>query len=154
MEELKKILATFFYLGMIKYAPGTFGTLGAALLYGLIWYLGLAYFFVILACFLGASLANLAVGAWAEKYFGKKDPGCVVIDEVAGYFLTVLFFAPSFTTWIGGFLFFRIFDILKPYPIKKLEKLPGGVGILLDDLAAAVYAGICLGILNVVLSKL
>ncbi|NUM35842.1 MAG: phosphatidylglycerophosphatase A [Candidatus Brocadiae bacterium] len=151
MNGFRKIIATFFYLGMIKYAPGTFGTLGAALCYAALWYFGLAHFFVILGCFLAASFANIAVGDWAEKHFGKKDPGCVVIDEVAGYFLTVLFFAPSFITWIGGFLFFRLFDIAKPYPVKKCEKLPGGYGILLDDLAAAIYAAICLGILETLL---
>ncbi len=148
MNTWKKIVATFFYFGMIPYAPGTFGTLGAALLYGILWYTGIANFFVLLACLVVASLGNLAIGEWAESYFGKKDPGCVVIDEVAGYFLTVLFFPPSYLVWIGGFISFRIFDILKPYPVKKCEKFPGGLGILLDDLAAAVYAGICLGVAN------
>lgn len=140
MERLYKCIATFFYLGFSPYAPGTAGTLGAATLYALLWWADWARFPALLAILAGSSILNVCIGGWAEEYFHHKDPQPVVIDEVAGFFLTVLAFRPSWAVLAGGFILFRIFDIAKPYPIHKLEALPKGLGILLDDLGAAIYA--------------
>lgn len=90
------------------------------------------------------------VGVWAaskaESLVGKKDPGIVVIDEVVGQMMTFLLVpvAAGFWTLVAGFLLFRFFDIVKPYPIRKLEGLKSGVGIMADDVIAGAYAAILL----------
>ena len=80
------------------------------------------------------------LGEWAEQYAGKKDPGIFVLDEVIGYLLTVLWFqGPSLTTLVVAFFVFRFFDILKPPLARRAESLPGGDGILLDDVVAGLH---------------
>jgi phosphatidylglycerophosphatase A len=93
------------------------------------------------------SVLSIALAPWAIREFGDKDPGQFVLDEAAGICLSILFL-PARTGWATGinllaaFLAFRIFDITKPPPARQLERLPAGWGILLDDLAAAVYANL------------
>lgn len=93
-------------------------------------------------------------GTWAatraEKLLGRKDPGAVVIDEVAGQLITFLFVPPGKWLWIivVGFLAFRLFDIWKPYPIRRLESLGGGLGIMADDVLAGIYAAMLLSFVN------
>jgi phosphatidylglycerophosphatase A len=93
----------------------------------------------------GAAIVALA-GWWsagvAATRLGKPDPGPVVIDEVAGQMVSLLFLAPTMATLIAGFLLFRLFDIWKPFPVRRLEKLPAASGIMTDDLMAAVYANL------------
>lgn len=94
------------------------------------------------------------VGTWAatraEKLLGKKDPGAVVVDEVAGQLITFLF-VPWQTTWtwtvVAGFIAFRVFDIWKPYPVRRLEGLGGGLGIMADDMLAGFYAAAVMSLL-------
>lgn len=148
MKNIKNCIATFFYCGYSPKAPGTMGTLGASIVYAVLYYFGLTNFFILSTCLLLACIGNIWIGDWAEKHFHTKDPKQVVIDEVAGYFLTVLFFVPSIILIIAGFALFRLFDITKPYPIHKVEKLPKGWGILMDDLLAACYAFLVLFILS------
>jgi phosphatidylglycerophosphatase A len=95
-----------------------------------------------------AIAVSLAGGAWAggaaERHFRATDPGPVVVDELMGMLVT-LFLVP--VAWPGallGFLWFRVFDVIKPFPANHLERLPGGVGIMADDLMAAVYANLAL----------
>jgi len=89
----------------------------------------------------------VALGRWTVEYYGRKDPGSCVLDEAAGICLTALF-VPIYTGWrevwalLAVFVAFRIFDIVKLPPAKQLERLPYGWGILMDDLAAAVYANL------------
>lgn len=154
MNPAKNMIATFFGAGMSPVAPGTMGTLAAAAIYILFVYFYSAYYFmdqygdfILLVCFGLACWGNIWSGGWAEQYYQIKDPHCVVIDEVAGYFLTVLFWYPSWQTALLAFIFFRLFDITKPPPIHKLEKLPEGWGILMDDLMASVYAILAMYIL-------
>jgi phosphatidylglycerophosphatase A len=97
---------------------------------------------VILAVLAGTAFA---LGVWAgdiaEMFFARTDPGPVVIDEVMGQFITFLWFPhPSWKLLIAGFVLFRIFDILKPYPARRAERAGGGWGIMLDDVVAGVYA--------------
>ena len=105
---------------------------------------------MLIVCVL-ASIACVALGPFTERAFGKKDPGQCTIDEVAGQALTYLLLplegisAPAVV--ISGFLAFRVFDILKPPPARQLEKLPAGWGVLLDDLAAGLYANVLLQVL-------
>jgi phosphatidylglycerophosphatase A len=123
--------------------PGTFGTLlGLPLAWGLNrsgWPLAVELL-VIVAIF----LAGIPLCDRAARLFGKKDPGCVVFDEIAAVPLVFLLERITFSTAILGFIWFRIFDIAKPWPVRRLERLPGGLGIMIDDVAAALYAGLAL----------
>ena len=150
MERVYKLTATFFGAGFSPYAPGTAGTIAAALLYGVLWAMNAASFSILLGCLTVLSIATIFSGTWAERHYKTKDPQMVVIDEAAGFFMTVLLFRPSFPVLFLGILLFRFFDILKPYPIKRLERLPGGTGILVDDLMASLYAIAILTLLSYV----
>jgi len=133
------LLSSWFGIGLMPKAPGTYGTLAALPPAIAMNYFGAFYSGLFLVIF-------IAISIWAsglsEKLLGRDDPSEVVIDEVAG-FLVTMFLLPSF--WISfcaGFFMFRFFDILKPYPIKDLERLKGGTGIVLDDLLAGIYANL------------
>jgi len=156
-DRLAYDLATTFGLGDHVLAPGTFaGSLPAAV----VW-LGLTLLFASSATLAvvtaGLAAAATAAGIWAagleERRRGSVDPGAVVIDEVAGQWLTYLIGLWRFPETgpvgallfvLAGFFCFRLFDIVKPWPVRQLEKLHGGVGIMVDDLAAAVWAGLAL----------
>lgn len=132
--------ATVCGVGYAPVAPGTFGSAAGLL----VWWLLPASATVQLV----AIVAIFIVGSWsgnvAEHHFGRTDPGQVVVDEVMGMLIT-LFLNP--VGWIGafaGFLLFRVFDVIKPYPANKLEQLPGGIGVMADDAMAAVYANLVL----------
>ncbi len=140
---------------MLPVAPGTWGSIPAALLFGLLCHFQappLIIFIVMLATVLAGSMICIIFAPAAIEATGKKDPGEVVADELAGQavaFLAAGFFAAESNGAIlalVGFLAFRFFDILKPPPCRRLEKLPAGVGILADDLMAGVYAAIVLQI--------
>jgi phosphatidylglycerophosphatase A len=100
---------------------------------------------------IAAVLAGSAVAIWAAgvaaPVFGLKDPGQIVVDEMAGYLVTVALLPAGWPTLVAGFLLFRLFDIVKPPPCRWAEGLPGGVGIVADDLLAGVYANVSLRIL-------
>lgn len=96
------------------------------------------------------ALVTTPIGIWAADRYaastGKKDPGAVVVDEVLGQWLT-LAGAPrldDWRVWLAAFLLFRFFDIVKPFPVRRLEAIPGGAGIVIDDLGAGVYAALVL----------
>jgi len=131
------ILSTWFSIGLFPVAPGTLGTLGAIPFIILLIDLGVLYKSLILVIF-------VAIAVWvsgrAQDLLKDHDPSAVVIDEVAGFFLTMFFLPFSCLNLALGFIMFRFFDILKPYPIKRLERLKGGFGIVMDDLLAGLYA--------------
>jgi len=142
MKIVWRIAASFFGLGFFPVAPGTLTSLAIVLIYKfLICGFALPYLFLIL-------LALLAVGVPAATAYSselrKTDPGRVVIDEAAGQLLVFLSVSPDWTLLVIGFLLFRIFDIVKPFPIRKLEGLPGGWGIMADDVAAGLMAKLLL----------
>jgi phosphatidylglycerophosphatase A len=128
---------------MVPVMPGTFGTLlGLPLAWGLNrsgWPLPFE-----LAAIVALFLVGIPICDRAARLFGKKDPGCVVFDEIAAVPLVFLPEGITFSTAILGFIWFRIFDIAKPWPVRRLERLPGGLGIMIDDVIAAVYAGLAL----------
>jgi phosphatidylglycerophosphatase A len=101
---------------------------------------------------LGAALCAVVVGIPAativERESERPDPGHVVIDEVAGQWIALLFSRVNLSHLLAGFLLFRLFDIVKPWPARRLENLPGGWGIMLDDVAAGVYALLLMLALN------
>lgn len=143
-DRLFHNICSSFHLGYSPFAPGTVGSLPAVGVYCFIAAFSGAELHVIL---LGVALIiscalTVALGPWAEAFWKKKDPSHFVLDEYAGYFLTVLLFrVPSiWLTAVWTFVMTRIFDILKPPPGRRLEALPWGWGILLDDLVASFYA--------------
>lgn len=141
------IIATFFYVGRIPLAPGTWGTVAAIPLYYLISISGIPYYFYILL-----TLIFILVSVWAagvtEKVYRMTDPGFIVADEVCGYLVTMILVPPTVKNIILGFVLFRIFDIIKPPPSRQMERLQGGWGVVMDDVLAGVYACIILHVLT------
>lgn len=131
-------VSSFGGLGLAPVAPGTFGTLGGVLVAWLL--CGTPNFLVsALVAALALYVLGRAVAPWAEAHAGK-DPGFFVIDEVIGYLVTVAWVgAPTPLALFVAFVIFRFFDIAKPPPVKRFERIPGGDGILLDDVVAGVY---------------
>jgi len=132
---LKKIIATLFFSGFVPVAPGTAGSAVAAVIYFFFCAsLGVVGWLVVLtaAFFIGVYTADAAAREWGE------DPGPVVVDEGVGLLVTVAFLPHSVWMAIVGFLLFRVLDIAKPLPVRQLERLPGGWGIVADDVAAGV----------------
>jgi phosphatidylglycerophosphatase A len=136
------LLATGFGTGYGPIAPGTWGSIpGLLFAWGLL-RLGGAW-----AVAAGAAFFSVA-GVWAadraEALFGEKDPGPVVIDEIAGQMVSLLFLPINLPVLALGFVLFRILDVLKPWPANRLEALPGGSGIMADDLMVGLYANLIL----------
>jgi len=131
-------VATGGYAGYAPVAPGTVGSALGLLLLAAIRYANVPFLEV------GVLAGVVVLGVWAsgvgERHAGREDPGFVVIDEVAGMLLTMIATPLTWPTAIVGFLAFRVFDILKPFPVSSAERLPGGTGIMADDLVAAIYA--------------
>jgi phosphatidylglycerophosphatase A len=151
---LRKTGASLFFLGFIPLAPGTIGS--AATVAG-IWYLQRVPWAAPLfdmarpqlwwLCSIVLVLISLFFSARAKETFGKEDPGPVIIDEVAGQFITFFMIPLSLHTLIAGFLLFRFFDIVKPFPVNDMQQLDDNVGITMDDVLAGVYANISLMLL-------
>ncbi len=135
-------IATCGGTGYFPIAPGTVGSaVGLVIFYGV---RSVGLFWVELA----AIVVTLVVGAWAatvaEAALDRKDPGPVVIDEVLGMLVTMLLVPSGVAAAVAGFLLFRVFDVVKPFPADRLERAPRGWGIMLDDLMAGVYANLVL----------
>lgn len=140
-DFVKELFVSFFFVGKSPVAPGTFGSLGALILA----YYTFEYFpstagYILLVSVIGMYYIGLQVAPWCEDKYGK-DPGTYVVDEVIGYFIAISFLiiiGIEFSNMIWGFSFlsFRIFDVLKIWPAKDLEKIEGGHGIILDDVVA------------------
>lgn len=175
-----ELIATFFLVGKIPKAPGTFGTLAAAIIYyylpRLIGNVGILpalnplsmrgvssemtgrvnnvlpqiydstywLIFLIALFFIGVYSSTKA-----EETMGH-DNGHIVIDEVCGYWFALYLFPPTLYYIVFGFLLFRLFDIAKPYPINKLQNLPKGWGVMVDDLLAGVYAAVVLYVIDLI----
>lgn len=144
-SRVSRAVATVLGIGYVPFAPGTFGSAA-----------GLAVFAAVRAA--GGPVVEaltivlvFLVGAWAataaETHFGHIDPGPVVIDEVLGMLVTLAFLPVSVTGALVGFVLFRVFDVIKPPPCNSLEALPGGWGVMSDDLMAGVYACVCVRLL-------
>lgn len=139
MNRLKLFAVSCGFLGCSPWAPGTVGTLGGV---AFAWALSGTESFLIwtLALCVVLYLIGRSLGDWSERYAGKKDPGIFVLDEVIGYLITVAWIdGPSLPALVLAFFVFRFFDIFKPGPARRLERLGGGDGILLDDVVAGLY---------------
>jgi phosphatidylglycerophosphatase A len=135
-------LATGGYVGHAPFASGTFGSLvGLPIVYGLSKTSGT----VALICVIVLVFGAVWVAHHAEKALNAKDPGCIVIDEIAGMCVAMLFIPLTITTGLAGFFLFRLFDVIKPPPVRQMErKLHGGWGVVMDDVAAGIMANIVL----------
>ena len=149
MKILSRVIATFFGTGFAPIAPGTAASFVTALGY---------YFFlsalpgpiqalIIVALF----LAGVPAAARYSAELGRKDPGCIVIDEACGQLVTLFLVPRDPAAVVAGFLLFRIFDIIKPFPIRKLEGFRGGWGIMADDIGAGLASAAVLRIALLVL---
>jgi len=141
-EKLIKICATFFGLGYLPYAPGTFGSAAGLLVY--LWVINFLPLYLLMTALI--LILGLVVCQEAEKIFAIKDPPQVVIDEVAGMLIALLFLPVSFPVVFCAFVLFRGFDTVKIWPIDKLEKVPFGIGIMLDDIMAGIYTNLVMRI--------
>ncbi len=136
------VFSTFFGLGFVPGAPGTAGTLAAVGVVYLLAQAGGAVFYSVFT--LGLILVSFAAAGRCVPVLKREDPPQVVIDEVCGFLVCMLFIAPSTFNLAVGFFLFRFFDIAKPFPVRRFEKLPGGYGIVMDDVAAGVCGNLCL----------
>jgi len=145
MNKISKAVVIFIaqgaYAGRFPIAPGTAGTLAGVLLY--LWMKGLSPGLYLVVC-----LFLLVLGTWvagrAEKALGRTDHPSIVIDEIAGFTVSMFMVPPAWGFLVAGFFLFRMFDIVKPYPLKRLQDLHGGLGVMLDDIGAGIYTNIVL----------
>jgi phosphatidylglycerophosphatase A len=135
-----KTLSTFFYIGYLPLAPGTFATVAGVFIFYLAKDSLVTYsLFILLSLVLG-----FLVSGPAERIFNKKDARCIVIDEVAGMLLCFVFMPYDVRLLVLGFFLFRFFDILKPFPANRIQDLHGSLGIMGDDIVAGLYTNIIL----------
>lgn len=145
LRRLGVFIATCAHVGYAPVAPGTFGSLVGLVM----------YYFVrrqaSVAFELGTIAVVLLIAFWsateAEHHFGGIDPGPVVIDEVIGMLMTLALHPVNVLGAIAGFVIFRVLDVVKPWPARRLERLPGGFGVVLDDAMAGVYGNLIVWIL-------
>jgi phosphatidylglycerophosphatase A len=145
IDRVAYIIATAGFVGRFPIAPGTAGSVAGLFVYALIRFVdGPALEAAML-------IVTLVLGIWsakvAERLLGGKDPGAVVIDEVLGMLITLAFLPVNVLGAFVGFLLFRLCDVVKPPPAARLEHLPGGYGVMLDDAMAGVYAHAAMRIL-------
>jgi phosphatidylglycerophosphatase A len=142
MNRLAILLATFGYVGYFPIAPGTAGSAAALVLYLALRWVGSPV--VDVAAIVVLCLVGFWAGSVAERHYGQEDPGYVVLDEVVGMLLTLLFLPVGWAGMLVGFLLFRLFDIVKPPPARQFERLHGGYGIMMDDVVAGIYGNLAL----------
>jgi phosphatidylglycerophosphatase A len=139
-NHIIKTISTFFYLGYLPFIPGTFASIVGIFLF----YLIKDSIFIYILSILLLVVLGLLVAGEAEKIFNQKDAKCIVIDEVLGMLLGLIFIPYDIRLVIIAFVLFRILDALKPYPADKLQNLTGSIGIMGDDIIAGLYTNIIL----------
>jgi phosphatidylglycerophosphatase A len=130
------VLASVFGAG---YAPVASGTVGSFVTAVAIWLLPVTPLRILVALVV-VTVVGIWAGSRVERVLGRKDPGVIVIDEVAGMLLSVILLPPTIPVLVTAFLLFRLFDIWKPFPARESQVLTGGVGVMVDDLIAGLYA--------------
>ena len=141
MKTIIKVLASGFGTGYSPVASGTAGSALAALLY---WFVFPHNSIFLLIVLLAVLVISIPVSTEAEKLFGKKDDSRIVIDEIVGYWFSVIFLPYSIKLAVAAFILFRIADVIKPFYIKKSQNLPGGWGVVLDDVFAGILTNLIL----------
>jgi len=144
-QKLVMFLATGCFIGNISFAPGTFGSILGLPLCFFMSKIGFSAAVLLTLIFI---LCAIWIAQEAEKILKRKDPGCIVIDEIAGMILTLTGLPFNIISVTAGFFLFRILDIWKPYPIRLFErKFSGGVGVVMDDVAAGFFSNLVLRVL-------
>jgi len=135
------LVATFFGIGHLRPGPGTWGSATTVLLWWLLagWVAPCGRFWAAIFLALSAILAGIPAATRVARASGRKDPQFVVIDEVAGQLITLIASPIAWQSLLLGFILFRGFDIVKPWPLRRLERLPEGMGIVIDDVGAGLY---------------
>jgi phosphatidylglycerophosphatase A len=151
VTRLAVFVATVAYCGYFPVAPGTVGSAAGLVFYLLVWWTGSPVVEITLIAVLFA--AGVWAGTTAERYFGGIDPGPIVIDEVVGMLITLAFIPVGLSGALTGFLLFRVFDVIKPYPAGRFERLHGGLGVMADDAMAAIYANLLLRLIMWIVPK-
>ncbi len=147
IDRVSLFLSSASYIGFIPGAPGTYASAATTLAFFLIYRINhqiLPELHLSVIC--AVTLIGVLASARVSRTTGIEDPSFIVIDEVAGQLLTFLMVPVRSWTLVSGTLLFRIFDIWKPFPLRKLEHLKNGVGIMADDIAAGIYANLVLQI--------
>src|SRR5215471_13396755 len=141
-SRLSWLIATFLGAGYLPLGPGTWASAVTVLLWWLAarrlnpgWALPVA-----MITSMAITLIGIPASTVVARESGRKDPGFVVIDEVAGQMIAIIGVPTNWKYLLAGFILFRSFDIVKPFPLRRLEKLPGGTGIMMDDVGAGLYA--------------
>ncbi|HEX4786083.1 MAG TPA: phosphatidylglycerophosphatase A [Candidatus Sulfotelmatobacter sp.] len=136
------VIATFGGIGRMRPGPGTWASAATVVLWASIAYLAAPALRTPLAVALAVlvTLAGIPAASRVAQAAAVKDPQFVVIDEVAGQLIALIAVPLAWKTFLAGFILFRVFDILKPPPVRQVERLPGGTGIVLDDVAAGIFA--------------
>jgi phosphatidylglycerophosphatase A len=150
-DRLCMIYASGCYIGFIPGAPGTYASFATTILYFSIYHINgriLPALHLSAVCLI--TLAGVLASAEISRRTGREDPSFIVIDEVAGQLLTFLFLPVNSMNLLLGFVAFRVFDMWKPFPIRKLESFEGGVGVMADDLLAGIYGNAVLHLLNLI----
>ncbi len=150
-DKIVLFIAQGAYSGRSPVAPGTAGTVVGVLLYLLLKGLDMPWYGA--ACVMVTALGIWAAGQ-ADALFGTKDNRTIVIDEIAGYLVAMLLVPATWQYITAAFFLFRFFDIIKPFPLRRLEGLPGGWGVMLDDIGAGIYTNIVLHLGTALLKKL
>ncbi len=144
-QKFIMMIATGFFSGKAPVAPGTFGTLAGIPFVLVFLIIPTTYHAVYVTCLI---LAAIVTADRAEKMLGKKDPGCIVIDEITGYVVALSVVPVNIYTLVAGFFIFRFFDIIKLPPVKYFENtFSGGAGVVLDDIMAGVFTAAILRII-------
>ena len=139
-DFLTKPAITVLYTGYFPVAPGTFGSLAGLAVYFLVKDNPYLYFWTTALI----TAAGFLLSGQGERIFARKDPNCVVIDEVSGMLLSLAFLPYDIRVVVAGFILFRVFDALKPFPADRLQSLKGSAGIMSDDIMAALYTNVLL----------
>jgi len=154
MDRPREWAATCFYLGEFPFASGTVGSLGAvaAYLVAALWLSGTALSWSAGIAAIVFAVIGIRLGRWAQEFYKQRDPSEFVLDEVAGQMVALVavtgpvLAAAPWKVALAAFFFFRFFDVVKPFPAGRSEKLRAGWGIVLDDLFAGVYAAVATGL--------
>lgn len=142
MANLIMFFATGFYSGRLPKAPGTWGTLVALPIHFLLLKLNFSSYLIALGFIF---VLAVSTSGSAEKILDTKDPGCIVIDEIIGMLIALFALPATPLILFLGFIFFRLFDIFKPFPVSWFDRhVNGGLGIVMDDVVAGIYSFICL----------
>ncbi|MCK5437924.1 MAG: phosphatidylglycerophosphatase A [Desulfobulbaceae bacterium] len=145
MTNLIMAIATGCFVGYLPIAPGTWGSALAIPIHFLLIQLSAEHYFTALGIIF---VISVVTAGSAEKIIDRKDPGVIVIDEIIGMLITLIGAPNNILVWILGFLIFRFFDILKPFPIRLIDRrVNGGIGIVMDDVLAGIYSLIILQII-------